>query len=315
MKQTIPGKVLSDRGDQVTLELTVAEWIDTLGHPRQRDTKHHSKAHHWRNAKTATGAQQSHLSSVTGAILDNTLYKVDGHTRAYLWETDKLPHPDRVIVTAYRLTNIDELNALYSIIDLPSAAESPRHKVTGAYRESGLVMTSRRLSGGNITDALHMALRGEPKAKRSKKQPPFDVYQAVSIFASELKIIDEWDVNPKTFCTGILAAALVMLALDPKTKKFFVLLNEDRGVKREGKRDPIEGISHAIKEIRMTRNLHQGITQLDLFARCLTAVHIWKEGSKGSRYWLQNMLYAYKDTDQLLKDLREKKNITNNLTL
>ncbi len=304
----IPGKVISDDGSVVMLQLTVNEWIKVPGHPRQRDTVKHGKAVHWRNANEATGALKIHLGTVIGGILDDVLYKVDGHTRSFLWETEQLEKPGSVIVTAYRVKDNHELNALYGVMDLASAAETPSDQICGAYRECGLTLTSKRLAGGKISEALHLALRGAPKAKRSKKQQTFDLYGAVSVFTHELTVIDNLNVDPKVYCSGVLAAALVMLTLYPETLPFFRRLSEKRGEKRNGRMDPIESVLDVINDLRFSKQLYNGLGQLDLFARCVRAAFNWLEGSENSRYWLKNKVYAY-ELQPLIDALREKKKI------
>ncbi len=306
---TLPGKIVAEDNDIVTLHLSVEDWINTKDHPRQRDSIRHSKAIHWREAKAADGILKTHLSHVIAGILDGELYKVDGHTRAYLWGQGELEQPEKIIVTAYRVKNRDELNALYGVIDLSTAAERPSDKVCGAYRECGLDIQSPRLSGGNISEALHLAVRGVPKSRRSKKKLTFDIYAAVKVFKSELKKLDTMNPDPKLFPSGIVAAALIMLALHPKSVKFFQLLNNKQGEKKQGRMDPVEATLDLINEMRFSRKLHHGIGHLELCARCVRAVFNWLEGPESSRYWLKNKVYAY-DMIALTEELRKKKKIT-----
>jgi hypothetical protein len=309
--QKLPGKIIADDKNFVTLQLTVDDWINVPGHPRQRDILRHSKALHWQAAQEATGALKIHLGHVVGGILNNTLYKIDGHTRAHLWETGQLEYPQHIIVTAYRVKDKKELNDLYGVMDIASAAERPSDQISGAYQESGLILTSKRLKNGNIGEALYMAARGEPKAKRSKKKQSFDLYEAVKIFAPELQVVDQLNPDPKVFCSGILAAALIMQTLKPETLEFFRLLGEKRGEKSDGRMDPVESVLDVINDLRYSKQLYYGVGQLELCARCIRAVYNWLEGSESTRYWLKNKVYAY-NLKPLIEVLREKKGITDN---
>ncbi len=312
--QKLPGTIIADAKNFVTLQLSVDDWINVPGHPRQRDTLRHSKAAHWHTAQKATGALKIHLGHVVGAILNNTLYKIDGHTRAHLWETGQLVRPQHIIVTAYQVKDKQELNALYGVMDIASAAERPSDKISGAYQECGLTLTSKRLKNGNIGEALYMAARGEPKAKRSKKQQSFDLYEAVKIFAPELQIIDNLHPDPKIYCSGILAAALIMQTLNPKTLEFFRLLGDKRGEKIKGRMDPVESVLDVINDLKHSKQLYYGVGQLELCARCIRAVYNWLEGPESTRYWLKNKVYAY-DLKPLIETLREKKGISNDSRL
>ncbi len=307
----LPGTIISDDGDLIILHMTVDEWLQTQNHPRQRDTVRHGRAIHWREAKTSEGVLKTHLGHVVGAILNDTLFKIDGHTRAHLWETGVLERPSKIVVTTYRVKDRDELNALYGVMDLSSAAERPSDQVYGAYRDCDLVIQSQRLRGGNISEALHLAIRGEPKARRSKKRLTFDVYEAVRLFKTELKKLDAINPDPKIYPTGILAAALIMLALYPKTLPFFRLLNEKNGEKKGGRMDPVEATLDLINEMRYSKQLHHSIGHLELCARCIRAVFNWLEGPESSRYWLKNKVYAY-DVKALTEELRKKKKIIQN---
>src|SRR5512135_1321507 len=131
-------RVLSDSGSIITAEMSVEQWLILPDHPRQRDTERHARARHWQFAKRATGAAFQHLSHVTAACWNGTLYKVNGHTRALLWVKGELPAPEHLHVTIYKVTTREELNDLYAAFDAAWAAKPEYEKVYGGLRECGL---------------------------------------------------------------------------------------------------------------------------------------------------------------------------------
>ena len=108
-------RVLADTGSIVTASLAVEDWIALPDHPHHRNTVRHASAAHLGQAKRATGALASLLAHVVAACWEGAYYKVDGHTRSYLWERGELPRPDGLHVTIYRVASRAELDALYEV--------------------------------------------------------------------------------------------------------------------------------------------------------------------------------------------------------
>ena len=150
----------NDFGASFTLEMSVSEWVDVPDHPRQRDTVRQAAKGHWKLARRATGPVAESHRWVIGAELDGKLYKVDGHTRGYLWSLGKLKKPASLYVTVYRCTTRAELIELYGTFDSQAAVEKQQDRVTGAMRQLRLNFQSKRLRYGAITDALSIARRG-----------------------------------------------------------------------------------------------------------------------------------------------------------
>ena len=130
-----PWKVLSDFGASYLVEMSVAEWIALSEHPRRRDTERQARKDHWDAARSAVGPAFETLRWVTAGELDGDLFKVDGHTRALLWERAQLRRPTSVIAKVFRCASREELNALYATHDTQDAAETLYDRVNGAYRE------------------------------------------------------------------------------------------------------------------------------------------------------------------------------------
>jgi hypothetical protein len=275
-------RVLNDTGASYTAEMTVGQWAALPDHLRQRDTALQARKAHWELARAARGAALEALRWVVAGELDGQLYKVDGNTRGLLWSTGKLPDPGSVFATVYRCRTREELNELYSTFDNPSAAETMFDRVTGAYREQGLTLRSKRLRNGTIVDALSIAVRGVTRAGAAEE---LDIYEAVRIFAPELRALDTANPQPETFHTGIVSAALLSLALDASTLEFFQRLSHARGSKKDGLLDPIEGILWIIEKIKKHGSGHDKSRQEQLCATTLGAVALWVKGESAPGFW------------------------------
>lgn len=306
--------ILADDGRILTLKMSVDDWIKTPNHPRQRDTVRHARASHWREAKLAEGALEAHLHHVTGAVLDGQLYKVDGHTRAYLWEIGELKRPQEVIVTAYRVQSKQELLDLYKAVDVFSAAETLRDRVAGAFREHGFTPKSILFSRSLLTDALHIALRGVPRGKRSKLLREFDVYKAVGVFMPEIVMLDQFEPDVHVFRSGVTAAALIMLCLDRKSAGFFQKLAEKSGEKIEGKMDPVESVLSLISEFKLQKYRRPPLAQVDLCGRCIRAALCWMEGRDSKAYWRNNRPTPV-DVSAYVEKVRAIKQVSDDATL
>lgn len=301
-------KVLSDFGASYLVEMSVAEWIALPEHPRRRDIERQARKEHWEAARAAVGPAFETLRWVTAGELDGDLCKVDGHTRALLWERGQLRRPTSVIAKVFRCASREELNALYATYDTQDAAETLYDRVTGAYRECGLTLTSQRLRAGTIVDALSIAARGIARSTERNREDEFDVYAAVANFAKELALLDS--VNPQTeyFPTGIVAAALLSLAEDPQCLDFFKRLGDRKGSKRAGEPDPVEATLDELQRLKRRKSARVRSEQEDLCARTLAAVSAWREGSDSAAYWGSPRLQTHvlSEAVQRVRTLRQQ---------
>ncbi|MFO1351547.1 MAG: hypothetical protein U1F68_13120 [Gammaproteobacteria bacterium] len=311
-----PFRILSDNGKIITAEMTVQDWCELPDHPRQRNTARHAHAGHWMLAKQAKGAVLDHLAHVTAAVLEGNYYKVDGHTRAYLWETGQLKAPDTLHVTMYRVASKAELNELYTVFDTQSAAETSFDKVFGAYREHGLTLTSKRLKNGFIVDALNIALRGVTRANQDKRKfPEIDIYKAVGAFKDELMLLDGVNPQPEVYYSGVIAAALIALSLYPHGIDFFQKLAGREGNKRNGRMDPVEAVLVFVDRLKQERSSWVNAQQEELCARTFRAFLAWEQGRQDKgQFWFKSKLRAI-DVRPFIQEMKVKKAITDELQL
>lgn len=145
------------------LYLSVPDWCSVPGNPRQRDTEKHAKK-----------ALRSHLrhaspehAQVSAAQLPNgQLIKLDGHTRAFLWENGLLEPPPQVLVSVVRVENEDRAKELYKHFDNASATEHLADQIDGALREHQIVLRSggfSKLYASSLRQANALVFPGEKR--------------------------------------------------------------------------------------------------------------------------------------------------------
>lgn len=311
-------RVLADSGPIVTANLAVDDWIALPDHPHHRNTVRHAGAVHLKRAQRATGALASLLAHVVAARWEGTHYKVDGHTRAYLWERGELQRPDRLHVTIYRVASRAELDALYEAFDASTAIKTGYDQVLAGFRDCGLQLRSKRLRQGFLNDALNIALRGATRELQDPASLDLDVYRAVAVFKSELELLDGIDPQPSPFYSGVVAAALIGLALfeAKRVLSFFDRLNRKEGNRKNGRSDPVDAVLIAVERMSLEKTAARTALQGDLCARALRGLQTWLDGPKRSRhqYWLQNSIHAV-NMAPLLADLKARKGIADVPTL
>jgi hypothetical protein len=303
-------RILSDGGASYTLEMPASAWAALLDHPRQRDTVRQASKGHWKLARRATGPIAESHRWVIAAELDGKLYKVDGHTRGYLWSLGKLKKPPSVYATVYRCKTRAELIDLYGTFDSQAAVEKQQDRVTGAMRQLRLNFQSKRLRYGAITDALSIAMRGVARGKDAFGQnyEEFDVYEAMEVFTPELRLLDAVDPQPEVFHTGVIAAALLALALDARTIEFFLKVSKPmRKQKDEPPFDPMHGIRWLMKNIRQEGIGRAKITQEDICATVLGAIELWRKGDADAAYWVASKIDPPGDVLDAVRKVRELK--------
>lgn len=275
--------VLSDKGGaSFTVEMPIATWISLPPHPLHRNVEKHAARDQWKLAKRAHGAVAESLRWLIGAQYDGHVYKLDGHTRAYLWANHRLPVPSSVFATIYRCKSRDEFLELYTSFETQPNTGRQQDRVAGAMREIGLELKSRRLRHGSFADVLSLAWRGKTRGMDStgRKYEEFDIRQALSSFAPELRLLDSIGPTPEVFYTGVCAAALLALAAEPKTIEFFKdVANPAQSRREQPPYTPVQVVRREIELLRQRKkSARDRNAQETLCALVLGAIDLWQSG-------------------------------------
>lgn len=252
----------------ITRKMSVSEWIKVPDNPRQRDTVAHAK-----KAIRSHLAEASPTHSVVFAAMieGQVVCKLDGHTRAFLWETGELEMPRHSLtVHCFECKSMADACALYTHFDNQSAVEAARDRLTGACRESGLVLQSSCLRKMSFVVALQCASGGSTARRQSE-------YELVELWRDELQELDSWDLG--YMHTSLIALALVLIANNETTaKQFFQAFDKDLGQKTEAGQDGVHALTRHIDNRRGQKTMAGWENINDLFERAYGCFAAYRDG-------------------------------------
>lgn len=230
-------------------ELSVDHWITVPDNPRQRDTETRA-----RRAKHLREPHPTHCLVNMARLPDGTCRKLDGHTRAYLWQQGTLERPAKVFATIWHCSSIEDVKALYGTFDSTDAVETVGDRVFGAVREHEIKFDSELLGSLRFASGMRVAsdLMEGQIASRSKT-----IYEMVDYWLPELRLLDECRPSRKRFHTGVMAAALLTFRrYGPEASNFWKTFAMGAGTKINGDRDAIQALEERMEYLRS----HQGVT-------------------------------------------------------
>ncbi len=283
------------------------DWLtlpDGLGDVKENAIKYTLKTEKKWLSLARNNALNDYITSVDVALINGRYYKITGLIRKVLWEKDLLPKPATLTVCVYTLdpSAYNELiNTLYPI----SLKNRSQENVLACYKRLGLTFSSNRLKHGYITEAINIALRGEPRALQDKRSliNEINIDKAIEVFKDELTLIDTINPDLKLFSTGILAAALLTLSIEPQTIEFFTRLNKSQGETKNERNDPVESLLRIIESMKK-KAASEGKFQVELCAKTIRAIQAWNTGADNDKYWLKRLTSA-----DFLPDIRKMKSI------
>tara|TARA_R110000824_G_scaffold172434_1_gene350296 strand:- start:26473 stop:27183 length:711 start_codon:yes stop_codon:yes gene_type:complete len=171
-------------------------------------------------------------------IAGEIVCKLDGHTRAYLWERGELQQPKRKLtVHIFECEDMDEVCELYTHFDNQSSVEAARDRLYGACRENKFNPGSVMLRHYKFVVALQCASKGGTTGRQSE-------YKLIPTWIEELNELDSWNLGGMV--TSLIALALVLIANGEKdkAKEFFQHLDDDTGIKTEKGNDGVQALSN-----------------------------------------------------------------------
>ena len=230
------------------LHLTLNDWATKFkDNPIQRNTEQHAAfalKHHLKSA-SATHA------NVNCAVLDGELYKLDGHTRGYLWQNSLLECPQAIYANVYDCTEKQDLIDLYYQFDNTLATEKASDKFYGACRLFGFTPKSTLIKDGGVSGALQLIQQGVcPKQAK--------IIQRVFAWVPELQMIDSKMYNGNKFRVGTLTALLLTVkAYGNDAFDFWGKFHDRIGTSANGRRDGVQALIE--EDLKFTtKNKHSG---------------------------------------------------------
>ncbi len=286
------------------------DWIQIPRYPHQPVEYTERKAEtgvHWKYLATAQKPIQTYLSHVTAALLNDDLYKLDGHARTVHWETGLLNKPNQVFVNIYIVDSMREMIDLFNVIH--GGRRFGYENIIAVCDELDINLKSQRFKHGFFLDALNIALRGDPRSQQDKRthRSEIDLSKSLHVFKEELQLLDQLDPPKEVFLTGIVAAGLIMLAIKKDYLEFFRCLANKEGEIKDGKSNPVEALLSAIDKYRLL-NQNSAARQGDLCKRTIRALLAWEAGPDVSGYWMKTIL---RTTDHMpyIREMKRVKGI------
>lgn len=240
-----------------TTEMNIKDWISIDDNPVQRDTQIHAKKALKKHLKITAVSHRT----VAGAIdATGKQWKLDGHTRSYLWETGELkPDFDTVYVTWFHVQNVDQVIKLYREFDNVNAVETSRESMTGIYKYFDIPNTglAARINAATALQQIYSgsgteSRNGNSFSSKIRERIYEDGRPFVEPFVEEFKIMASLRRPTQSrFNSGNAAALILTLAAD-RANNYKTALNfweqyvNDEGFMYKGKLNGVAMLSRVM---------------------------------------------------------------------
>ena len=283
--------------ERAQVQISLEEFITMRDAPVQRNTE-----------KRAKMAKNNHLkfpsirhSEVNFAETpDGTRYKLDGHTRALLWERGELvPLFDTLFATVYYVNSMKEIEDLYYTFDNVVTSEDSSDRLYGWMRQAGLAPQSAYIKNCKFTSVLETA---ETFYYHNSRKPAFsgglarqkNVREMFSRWLEDIKGLDVLRIpsggnKHRIVTAGSVAAMLVTFRSARKLDRvgpwhdFWRRFLDDAGVKTGKQRDAVQALSEYVTMDGVTagHKMRSSNTYLDL---CHKGVSAFDGSLRGKLY-------------------------------
>ena len=258
------------------VEMTARQWAAVPANPRQRDTEAHAK-----KAKHLRTYDPVHRFVNMARLPDGRMFKLDGHTRSYLWQRGEVAGPATLFVEVYLCDDEAAAKRLYSKFDSQAAVETGADKIVGAAREQGLTFTSPMLRAGRYGSAVKRLYMYTTKSWGDWSSAQF-VYDAVGFYRDELKRLDAINPQPAAFTSGVTMAALATFKRrGAEATKFWTNYAANIGSKDGLRMDGVEALRQAVADTKLMqarRTDGGGAQQLVLLGKGILAYEAFRLG-------------------------------------
>lgn len=223
--------------------MTPVQWADVPDNPRQRNTE-------WRAARAAhlKLPHPTHAKLNMARLPNGALYKLDGHTRSFLWQTGKLSAPATLHVDVWDCSDLDAVRNLYGTFDSKAAVETTIDLIHGGMRDLDLNFQSDLLRSHRFVAGMRLAhslVFGDASASVAT---PYDLLKE---WRPELNQLDVCDPTRRRFNSGVAAAALLTIrryGID--ACKFWNAYAHGGGTKLDGQMDPVQALEERMNRRR-----------------------------------------------------------------
>lgn len=254
-----------------TIEMTAAEWAGVTDNPRQRDTE--SRAN---RAVHLQSPHPSHCKVNMARLPGGQNYKLDGHTRSFMWSTGRVAPPPVLYVDVWDCRTLTDAKLLYETFDSKAAVESTSDQVFGAKRDQNISFTSTLLKGGKFAAGMRFAeacLHGSPSAKA------MSIYDLLKSWKKELELFDLCEPNGRRFHTGIVAAALLCFRrYGDEASDFWGNFASGTGTKANGVTDAVQALEERMESRRLENRIQGQNNYLEIVGIAISAFERYRHG-------------------------------------
>ncbi len=272
-------------------EMTVNDWIKTKDCPIQRDTVRHSKLALQNNLSSFS---ETHRSVSAAKVKGEDIYKLDGHTRSYLWSLGKLQIPNENLkVDLYIVDTIEEVKSLYKQFDSKYSVETSSDKLFGAFKSFGLIPESHLLISGGINSAI--ATLNKTSLSR------LDIYQNIELYIEPLRLIDKRMYTSRGFPRGIISGLIATVMMNGEDSLYFWdRYASNEGLKNGKNRDSVQALTEVVDQYRAGGKTSSNAHFInDLFGKSIWCFN------QAQDYFFSSYVRVY-DTEKYLKLLSDK---------
>lgn len=219
------------------VDMSVSTFSNIADNPRQRDTVRHAR----KAKKYLSSPSDSHRLVSIAELPNGNRFKLDGHTRCYLWGEGIVDPPSgKLKAVIYTCRNMDDVKKLYVQFDNQMATEGTSDRLSGACREHGIELKSNLLKTFDFAQALRCVNRDSSLSE----------YELVAKYGEYIAVVDNWMLPQKRSILGkstkvhtcIKAIAFALLATNEDEQDAHAFVSgivRDEGSIRGGSRDGI----------------------------------------------------------------------------
>lgn len=258
--------------------------------------------------------QQTAFTAV--GVVGGEAYILHGAKRASAWREGLSKPPAKLFVTVHQLLSIAQAESIAAAYDESQRVEQSAKAIKGAYADLNMNIKSHRLRHGNIGLAIYLAFRGSLfEDENHLTGAPINLREAVALIKDELLFLDNLDIPTRVFYFGILAMAIVALAVDPNAKELIEKVSTKQGSKIKGKMDPVESILYLATIAEIKGPGHSTAYQKELYSRALHGFDKWRNANKKPARALTKGMITAVDPGPFVAEFRAAKGITDRIDL
>lgn len=252
--------------------MTPKQWYAVPVNPVQRDTEARAK-----RAVHLHRYSPAHSRVEMAVLRDGSRFKLDGHTRAHLWESGQVVPPPEIMVDVYACDDLAAVEELYGHFDNKLAVDTAGDLLAGAARRASLEFKSPFMRSHFYGHAVKTLYAATFKVWNRPHTEQAFVLEAVSAYKPELSLLDGLHPTKLRFPGSVVMGTLATFRRrGASVLPFWEAYSRDEGV-RNGKRcDAVQALTEALNAARRQKRLGiRGVSD-PLFARCVAACEGWR---------------------------------------